>query len=87
MKMNSAHFDKLASLIATVDTAEAREAYRNGQFPRSDRVNNLDMRYRWDMFWACGPHDYMLDGDYKDSHIDTALRKLVQPLDGPTYMD
>ncbi|CPT94440.1 Uncharacterised protein [Mycobacteroides abscessus] len=82
MKMTSAHCDQLRTAIEPLDTAERRQRYRTGEFPRSDRVADLNMRYRWDLYWearnaGCRPWAY---GEYNTDHIDTALRRIVPAL-------
>lgn len=68
--------------IAPLDTPEMRDRYRSGNFPRADRVQDLDKRYRWDLFWAAPHLDALYDDrSILDSHIDTALRKIVPPLE------
>ena len=50
-------------------------------------VKDLDTRYRWDLYWmAGGLHGVLPDvtHDYKDAHIDTALRRIVAPLRNAT---
>lgn len=78
MKMSGQHFEELRAAIAPLDTEERRAAYRTGDFPRADKVQDLNMRYRWDLFWAVGAHYRLyVAGGLKDSHIDTALRSIV----------
>lgn len=79
MKLANSFRNELAERIAEYDTEETRERYRLGQFPRSERVRDLDKRYRWDLFYAVHGFDIMPDG-IADSHIDTALRRIVAPL-------
>lgn len=68
--------------IAALDTEERRERYRNGDFPRAHAVRDLDVRYRWDLFWHSHSNDlvYAVHDNILDAHIDTALRKIVSPL-------
>lgn len=81
MKVRTEDLNSLAAAIAPLDTAERRETYRAGRFARSDKVRDLDKRYRWDLYWDCAYRlDYDQYEDLKDSHIDTALRALVTPL-------
>lgn len=83
MKIKAEHFDKIKGMIAPLDTEEMRQNYRDGNFPRSDKVKDLNKRYRWDLFWAAGCTTVLNDmyGDgLKDAHIDTALRKIVKEL-------
>ncbi len=84
MKMTSAHRDQLRTAIEPLDTAERRVRYRTGQFPRADKVNDLNTRYRWDLFWAVKGYE-LLPRDvhgciYNSDHIDTALRSIVPAL-------
>lgn len=83
MKVTTDHLDRLRAGIAPLDTGEARDVYRTGDFPRADRVNDLNMRYRWDLLWAAAAADrsiYDVLSEYKDTHIDTALRAVVPSL-------
>lgn len=83
MKMAQPDFQKLQAAIAPLDTLARREAYRNGEFPRAEMVNDLNVRYRWDLFWAVGGMRGVIPDvmhDYKDAHIDTALRRIVPNL-------
>lgn len=88
MKMSTAHFDALRQAIEPLDTPERRDAYREGRFPRADKVNDLDTRYRWDLFWHSGGYRHIKDPlalngcEYNDAHIDTALRRIVSNLKG-----
>jgi hypothetical protein len=68
--------------IGQLDTGAARKQYRDGNFPRADMCKDVNMRYRWDLFWAANtsyPNTIrlILDAGYKDAHIDTALRQIV----------
>lgn len=88
MKITAEHLANLAQAIEPLDTPERRTAYRSGDFPRADAVKDLDKRYRWDLFWAAwdaaGQSPDFL-AQYNDSHIDTALRRIVPVLgDGTT---
>lgn len=75
----------VARAIVPLDTTVARDAYRTGDFPRADRVNDLDKRYRWDLFWHAyrTNHDVsaaLAAEDLSDAHIDTVLRSIVPSL-------
>lgn len=73
--------EALRALIAPLDTEDRRAAYREGRFPRADRVKDLDKRYRWDLFWDTrGALGVVGERDLLDSHIDTALRRIVPAL-------
>lgn len=88
MKMTTEHFDALKAAIEPLDTPERRRAYIEGRFPRSDKVKDLDTRYRWDLFWYSGGYRHIKDPlalngcEYIDTHIDTALRRIVPGLEG-----
>ena len=55
--------------------------YENGDFPRSDKVKDLQKRFCFDLFFATGIRigDGIgiigdINGDYADTHIYTALK-------------
>jgi len=58
-----------------------QKVYREGKFPRAERTRDVGMRLRWDLFWAIDAEwrqEWLKRiGDVNDSHIDTALRKIV----------
>lgn len=85
MKVSAEQFETFRLAIEPLDTPELREQYQTGAFPRSDQVNDLDTRYRWDLFWVAWHNNRQLrdivDGGLKDSHINTALRRIVPPLE------
>ena len=84
MKMTPALFNLLRAEIERYDTPSRRAAYREGRYPRADRTRDLNMRYRWDLLWAV--HGLLPDtlrgelNDLRDTHIDTALRRIVAQL-------
>ena len=84
MKMTAALYDWLRAEIARIDTDTRRAAYREGRYPRADRTRDLNMRYRWDLLWAV--HGLLPDtlrgelNELHDTHIDTALRRIVAQL-------
>lgn len=84
MKMSSEYFDALQKVIGATDTAETRAQYIAGDFPRSDRVKDLDKRYRWDQFWHAqrelAAAGIRIPADLADAHIETALKRIVSPL-------
>ena len=82
MKVTTAHRTALAEAIALFDKPEHRERYAKGDFVRADKVQDVDMRYRWDLYWAAGGYR-ILGWDpagYTTDHIDTALRSIVPAL-------
>ena len=76
--------DAMRALIAPLDTADRRDAYRTGNYPRADKTVDVERRYRWDLLWHSGANRVLWGWDafhdVKDSHIDTALRSIVPPL-------
>jgi hypothetical protein len=79
MKVSKSEVEKLREAISPLDTEERRHIYLDGDFPRSQFVKDLDMRYRWDLYWACGVG--FEDNNLMDSHIDTALKAIVPKLE------
>lgn len=80
-KIQGEDLQKLRDAIAPLDSTEIREAYRTGAFPRSELVKDLNVRYRWDLFWAVKGYQLFGHGhDYTSAHIDTALRGIVPAL-------
>ena len=78
MKMPKEQFDVLRAAIEPLNNAANRESYRTGNYPRAHLTNDVDKRYRWDLFWAV---KFKADwSNLDDSHIDTALRQIVPPL-------
>lgn len=81
VKVTEQHVAALKELIEPVDTDDVREKYRKGEFPRADAVEDLDVRYRWDLFHAVkGYSAFGDDHGYNSDHIDTALRSIVTSL-------
>lgn len=81
MKVTQEHFEILKAAVSPLDTEELRKRYLAGDFPRANLVQDLDMRYRWDLLWASGARP-TFGSDITSAHIDTALRKIVPPLEG-----
>jgi hypothetical protein len=82
MKITNEHFATLSTMLAPLDTAERRAAYK--------AQNLTDKRYRWDLTYLAGHASktdsctrFICDALYSyldDAHIDTALRSIVKPL-------
>lgn len=81
MKVTPEHRIALRALIAPLDTEAVRARYIARDFPRAELVNDLDTRYRWDLFHAARGYEAVRDGDYTTAHLDTALRAIVKPLE------
>lgn len=85
MKFSAEHFETLRANVSAWDTEDNRKAYRNLMFPRADRVKDLNVRYRWDLYWVARRTNRdafhgIDDSEYTSDHIDTALRKIVPVL-------
>lgn len=81
MKMPTELFAALKAACEPLNTEANRTAYREGRFPRADKVKDLDKRFRWDVFYASRFDSRPLyAADLHDEHIDTALRSIIAPL-------
>lgn len=86
MRMSADTFTTFKSSIEALDTEDRRHAYREGNFPRSAGVKDLNKRYRWDLLWVANSRseNCLIGAAYSeglnDAHIDTALRKAVPEL-------
>lgn len=69
----------LTAAIAPLDTPERRARYAARDIPRGHLVQDIDKRYRFDLFYAARAYSLLPD-DVTDAHIDTALRKIVPSL-------
>lgn len=81
MKMTKEDYEYIKSeLEKTVAfDPETIERYETGEFVRSECVKNLQTRYMWDCFHNA-QFDSFVHTLYKylhDSHIETALRKIL----------
>jgi hypothetical protein len=90
MKIKPEDLVVLKEAISKVDTIENRQLYISGKFSRADRVKDINMRYRWDMLHLCKLRigdgvgiegDLNLYSYMNDTHIDTALKSIIKPLD------
>lgn len=75
MKMRPEHFAEIKAVIAPLDTPERRES--------SVKRGISDMSYRWGLTYAAGLTPWICDNLYpylNDDHIDTALRRIVPPI-------
>lgn len=82
-RIKGEQFERLVDAVAPLDTPEHRERYLAGDFPRADAVKDLDKRYRWDLFWAGGNNEWIMQAYHDgldDTHVDSALRSIVPPL-------
>ena len=81
MKMTQEHFNQLKQCIDNVliDHPTVASEYSKGNFPRSDKVKDINVRFRWDLYHFSGAHKACgnLYSYLNDDHIDTALRNIV----------
>ena len=85
MKVDKATDTRITMAVQSLDTTERRQQYLNKDFPRADAVRDLNMRYRWDLFWLAKKTLWQRDErlfaeGITDAHIDTVLRRAVAPL-------
>lgn len=77
MKMLPEHFDELKMLIECIDTPDRRVMYE------AFGITYDSTRYRWDCVWAV-PREArtpLFDRIYAyadDTHIDTALKRIIK---------
>jgi O-methyltransferase involved in polyketide biosynthesis len=83
MKIIPAHFEYMKVEISKALRHKSIEDCR--EFLRSDlRVKDLEKRLRWDLLHAAGLTPWIcknLYGYVDDSHIDTALKRIVAELE------
>ena len=85
MKASAEFRAAVAAAIAPSDNEGNRDKYRRGDFPRADKTKDINMRYRWDLYFhACATFGFFDTGDLRGEHIDTVLRSIVPPLYPPT---
>jgi hypothetical protein len=47
MRVTKDDLDKMRAAIEPLDTDAMRAVYRSGEYPRSDRTKDVNVRYRW----------------------------------------
>lgn len=83
IKIKKEHADHIRRAIAPLDTPERREQYRTGNFPNSEKVIDLNMRYRWDLTHDAQLTLFLCRDVYRyanDNNVDTVLRSIVPNL-------
>ena len=81
MKITKEHFNYLKAAIEKTLQANpnAVELYETGQFPRADRVKDLQIRFNYDLLHASVKSSWISDNLYtymNDDHITTALKRI-----------
>lgn len=81
MKVSPKDFDNLVSALAPIDTVESRDRFRaavaSGQIKI---ISDMDERYRWNLYHFVWDAGFRFAKSYADAHIDTALRRVIDPL-------
>lgn len=82
MKMSPELFQAIKEAIDPINTPELQERYRTGNYPRAKATKDVNMRYRWDLlwgaFWPTSTEEQRKEfNELLDTHIDTALRRIV----------
>ena len=83
MKITPQDFDRLKNRIENlVETNggwdKVTDIFETGNFPRSEKVKDLQKRFVWDLMFLCKDHEFIreLYVYLNDSHIETALKKI-----------
>lgn len=85
MKMTLEHYNTVkAAIDATLARhPDAVERYRAGDFPRADKVKDLQRRFCFDLLYASVPASWVCSELYpylNDDHIYTALKRACPKL-------
>lgn len=83
MKVTAEHLAEIRAAVEPLDLEEYRVRYRSRDIARADSVQDIDKRYRWDLYWFAVRQGASLPDStngYNMAHIDTALRAVVPPL-------
>lgn len=77
---------QLQPYVDALNNATNRARYISGDFPRADKVKDLDMRFRFDILWAIPSNvrvllldDIRLAGG-TDTHINSLLASMIPTL-------
>jgi len=84
MKMKQEHFNYMKKEINIVlekynDKGQLVEEYKKGNFPRADKVQDLQKRFCFDLFYGASLARWTCDNLYSylnDEHIYTVLKKI-----------
>ncbi len=77
MRVTPEHLAMLASVITPEDTEYRRAAYRERRIPRADGVQDIDTRYRWDLYWYATTPRYAVA-----SRVSDRLQHIVRDANG-----
>ena len=71
MKMKLKHFAELEARVKPLDNEDIRRFYKEGRHPNADKVQDLNKRYRWDLFYAAALPIQELYAYLNDDHTST----------------
>ena len=84
MKMTKQDFEDLSEAISKVVSVIGKQhlitEYETGQFINPELVHDLNRRFRWDLFWKTPLWSEDRWTEYRDVHMDTALKKVMKDL-------
>lgn len=86
MKIKPEHFQHLKTEIEAILSKYDRvvEEYEKGQFPRSEKVKDLQRRFCFDVLFGAGLSRWVSDNLYpymNDDHLYTALKAICPKLE------
>lgn len=79
MKIKPEHYKHMEDTICTVSGEQANNHYQG--LKQSLPGKDIEMRFRWDLFYFCMLDRFACTELYKymnDDHIDTALKSIVK---------
>jgi len=93
MKITAQHYVELSAIIgaflARADlNGELVASYTSGEFPRADKVKDLQLRFCFDVLYMSGANSFACSELYSyldDTHIYTALRSLCPTIPTENY--
>ncbi len=86
MKIKPEHFEHLKTEIEAILSKYDRvvDEYERGQFPRSEKVKDLQRRFCFDVLFGAGLSRWVSDNLYpymNDDHLYTALKAICPKLE------
>ena len=90
MKMTAEHYKFIKEQLQQIPVSDIHEHLKALQQARKDkaqRIKDMDMRIRWDSFYARQLSAFACSHLYSylnDTHIDTALKQIARELSWPT---
>ena len=81
MKVSTAELAELEHVVSGIDTPVLRDRFRTehaaGRIPV---VKDIEVFYRWFVYHRACDDGFRFEKSYADAHIDTALRRVIDPL-------